>query len=128
MSQITNKLQVENYHLALELRHARGWTEMGMTSYTQFVSPSKTRTEAQNRTSRRQLVRVLPLFRRAAEILGGQGGLDELIAWSLDAGLDGSGVWRKNQVVRSQAVLRRAYKFRRVRVRGCHPPPPHPSQ
>ena len=105
---ITSRLQQENEHLAMELRHVRGWDTMGTTSSKSFIAPSRFRTKKQNEQSRRLMKRVLPLQLRTREILGGQEGMDEYHAYKLDAGAPGSGCWSKNQVIRSAKVIQKA--------------------
>ena len=55
LPQLFTESQKREYYLLLELRHAQGWDSLGPTSPHEFYPPSSTRTQAQNRESRRQV-------------------------------------------------------------------------
>eukprot|EP00966_Prymnesium_polylepis_P104971 2431665-Prymnesium_polylepis.1 len=62
VNELMQEHQKTEYFLALELRHAQGWESLGPTHSTPWFPSSSTRTQAENRESRRQ-VRAAPANR-----------------------------------------------------------------
>lgn len=112
---IVEELQKENYYLALELRHAQGWDTLGPTSPHIFHPPSNTRTDAENRDSRRQAARGLGLATRMTEIFGGRQGFTRWWAWVGAAEFPGGHVWGKYRCVDSKLGAEVYWETPRVR-------------